>query len=141
MDWGAGPITGVALEGHVELTSHLQAIAAEIEPFAQIEVRDGYLTYTDAYSFTLAGLPGLAVIQDAPAYAAVAHSAADTLTEVDPRALARNSAIIGMLALGLADRPSATRYPWSAQEITRRLQEDKQLEMLRLLGLGPVYEP
>ena len=141
MDWGPGAITGIALSGHDELTNDLTVIAAAMEPFAHIKVRDGYLTYTDAFSFTLAGLPGLATIQDAPTYAAIAHSAADTLAEVDQQVLVHDSAIFGMLALGLADRPAAAQYPWPTEEVSRRLEQDKQLEMLRLLGLWPVHGP
>lgn len=137
MDWGGVAITGVALSGHDEVATDLKTIAGAMDPFTQIRILDGYLTYTDAYSFTLAGLPGLAVIQDSPGYAAVGHSSADTLAEVDQDVLVRDSAVFGMLVLGLAESSTHNRYPWSTGEISSRLEHDGQLEILRLLGLWP----
>ncbi|HEY6923565.1 MAG TPA: M20/M25/M40 family metallo-hydrolase [Steroidobacteraceae bacterium] len=137
MDWGPGAITGVALAGHDELAPDLKQITAAMSPATQIRVRDGYLTYTDAYSFTLAGLPGMAVIQDSANYAGVGHSDADTLDAVDPEILVRDSAIFGMLALGLADYATRHPYPWSIAATSHRLEQDGQLETLRLLGMWP----
>lgn len=71
---------------------------------------------TDAYAFTLVGIPGIAPFQDSPNYSMIAHSAADTLDKVNAEVLTRNSTILALMALWFADHPQRLGSMWSAEE-------------------------
>lgn len=92
--------------GHEELRMPLGIILRSTADLASIAVGSGFLMSTDAYAFTLAGIPGIAPFQDSPQYAMIAHSAADTLDKVEIRILRYDSAVLVALALGAADCPA-----------------------------------
>jgi carboxypeptidase Q len=79
LDWGNGPIKKFLLGGHSELAAPFDEFSRSISDVASLGTGGGYLTYTDAYAFAFAGVPGIAAFQDSPNYAEVGHSAADTL--------------------------------------------------------------
>jgi len=94
------------LAGHRELAESLAEISAQARPAPEpIRISNGYLTFTDAYSFTLAGAPAIAFLQISPDYALLAHSAADTLDKIDAKTLVHNTAFIAHTALGMANSP------------------------------------
>lgn len=135
LDWGSGPISRLPVAGHAELIPGLQQFARLADSEPPLSVADGYLFATDAYSFTLAGLPGIAPLQDSPDYSARGHSAADTLDAVDARVLARNSALLAGLALWLADGEAGPQGRLAPAETARRLGAKGQRDVLELLGL------
>jgi hypothetical protein len=53
------------------------------------------------------GVPGFAPITDTRAYFDYHHTSADTLDKVVPRELAENSAVLAVMAYGLANLPIA----------------------------------
>jgi carboxypeptidase Q len=65
----------------------------------------------DARAFVEAGIPVLTAFQPDPAYAALHHTAADTIGRVDFVAVRRNAALAAALAFGAADdaRPDLPR--------------------------------
>jgi carboxypeptidase Q len=131
VDWGAGPIRSLPVAGHEELKRDLAPVAEELH----LELPDGFLTFTDAYSFTLAGVPGLAFYQRSPDYTTVGHSAADTLDKVDRATLERNAATVARAAFWIADRQERVGVWWAREEIPRRLAGERKL--LEELGIWP----
>jgi carboxypeptidase Q len=121
LDWGNGPITKIPVAGHEELRMPLEHLLHSTPKLNSIKVVSGFLMSTDAYAFTLAGVPGIAPFQDSPRYAMIAHSAADTL---EPRLLKQDSAILAMLALSFADYPQRLGSVWSPEEAARKLFEN-----------------
>lgn len=137
LDWGQGPITALPLAGHEELKKDLTPLVDILNGIQKFRLADGFLTFTDGYAFTLAGVPGLAFYQESPGYSLIGHSAADTYDKVDAEALARNTATIAIAGFWIADRPNRIGATWPLEEIPRRLTELKQKSMLETLGLWP----
>jgi carboxypeptidase Q len=137
LDWGAGPITELPLGGHSELAADLKIMSDTVSDIQLFKVRAGYLTFTDAYSFTLAGLPGLAFLQDSPNYTEVGHSAADTLDKVNANTLLRNIATVAMTALWIANHLTRMGTAWPTDTTAQRLTDDGQRTLLRLFRLWP----
>jgi hypothetical protein len=73
--WGNGAITKFPLAGHSEFAAPLDELFRSISDVASLQIASGYLTYTDAYSFTFDGVPAIAPLQDL-FYALIGHSAA-----------------------------------------------------------------
>ena len=135
LDWGQGAITSLPLAGRSDLAEEfkeLPAVVNGIQPFA---VDKGYLSFTDAYSFTLAGVPGLAFLQNSPQYSLEGHSAADTLDKVDAQTLRKNAAVVAVTAFWIADHPRRLGSQWTREQTAARLTEDGQRPMLAALGL------
>jgi Zn-dependent M28 family amino/carboxypeptidase len=137
LDWGAGPIAAIPLAGHDEMREVFQRAADRLHGVQPIRVLDGYLGYTDAYAFTLAGVPGIGLFQDSPGYDAIGHSPADTLDKVDPRMLDRDVAVLALLALEVADAPHGIGDAWDAPTTARTLVRARQDVALRGLGMWP----
>lgn len=123
LDWGNGPITKLPLAGHDELRVPFEELFRSIEDVASVKVVPGFLMSTDAYAFSLVGIPGIAPFQDSPNYSLIAHSAADTLDKVDATVLARDSAILALSALWVADYQIRIGSVWSAEETAAKLHQ------------------
>ena len=135
LDWGNGPITKYLLSGHDEFAAPLQGLFNAIPDLAAVRTGNGYLTYTDAYAFIFAGVPGITPFQDSPNYTLIGHSAADTLDKVDADILERDSALLALSSLWIADYPTAIGAHWSPGKTADMLSE--QRTSLRALGLWP----
>ncbi|HEY1494249.1 MAG TPA: M20/M25/M40 family metallo-hydrolase [Candidatus Solibacter sp.] len=138
LDWGQGPIAALPVAGHDELKSELAPLVDLLNGIQKFRLADGFLTFTDAYTFTLAGVPGLAFYQDSRDYTLVGHSAADTYDKVDAKVLARNTATLAVAGFWIADSPGRVGAVWPSAEIPRHLTELKQRTMLEIFGLWPV---
>ena len=135
IDWGAGAMKSIPVAGHAELEAPLREILGSTLRLNGVRPGNGYLTYTDAFPFTLAGVPGLAAYQDSPAYAQIGHSAADTLDKVQASAMEQVSGALAALARGIADSPTRFGRRFTPQETAASL-EDLRVG-LQLLGLWP----
>jgi hypothetical protein len=67
LDWGAGPIVKLPVAGHPELLPLLQQLNTLSPALGMQSPNDGYLFMTDAYVFTLAGVPGIVRLCNRPA--------------------------------------------------------------------------
>ncbi len=135
LDWGSGPITKLPFAGHDEFAAPLQELFRLSKALALVTTSPGYLTFTDAYSFTLAGIPGIAPLQDSPNYTMVGHSGADTLDKVNEPTLNQDTAIMASIAIWVADYPVRIGSVWSSEQTSQSLRE--QRKSLQLLGLWP----
>jgi carboxypeptidase Q len=135
LDWGSGPITRLPFAGHDEFAAPLQELFRSSKALTSVTTSPGYLTFTDAYSFTLAGIPGIAPLQDSPNYIAVGHSGADTLDKVNESTLNQDTAMLASIAIWVADYPVRIGSVWSPEQTSQMLQEHRK--SLQLLGLWP----
>jgi len=135
MDWGSGPISNLPLAGHDELEPSFTHFASLMTDIGEIKVDHTYLSFTDAYAFTLAGVPGIAPYQNSPNYVEVGHSAEDLLPKVDRKNLISNTAVFADLAFWAANYPTRLATQWSHQKIVNVLTRDSQRTLLELFGL------
>jgi Zn-dependent M28 family amino/carboxypeptidase len=137
LDWGQGPITALPLAGHNELAADFKVLAEAVSGIQPLKVPEAYLTFTDAYSFTLAGLPGLGFFQESRDYSMLGHSALDTFDQVDAGILFRDSAVVALTAFWIADHPSRLGAAWPSEKTAQKLTDDGQRTLLQSLGLWP----
>jgi len=137
MDWGAGPITRFPLAGHAELGKPLDDLFSSSDALNSIHTSSGFLTFTDGFAFTLAGLPGIGLLQDSPNYDRVAHSTEDSLQAIDADALRFNTRVLALSALWLSDWPQKPGTIFTESKNEQALHPVRNV--LRLLGMWP-YE-
>src|SRR5215831_8444277 len=106
-DGGADHPLGINIKGKPEVKKMFAPVAAILQ-----ESGAGMLTLVehcgaDIAPMEKAGVPAFSPIQDSRFYFNYHHTAADTLDKIVPKALAENSAVVAVLAYGLAnmDRP------------------------------------
>jgi carboxypeptidase Q len=137
LDWGAGPIVRLPTAGHPELLPLLGDFN-ELTPDLHLEPPDdGWLFMTDAYAFTLVGLPGIAPLVRAPGYFEQAHSAEDTLDKVSPADLRQAMTVLGMASFFLADGADIPQEHFTPAQTAAALIQGKQKPMLEVFGLWP----
>ena len=135
LDWGSGPISKLPLAGHTDLEpafSHFAQLAADV---ATIQVDHSYLVFSDAYAFTLAGIPGITPFQESPNYVQVGHSGEDLLDKVDKKNLIEDTAVLAAVGFWLANYPSRLGVQWSHSQTVKALTRDNQKAVLELFGL------
>jgi hypothetical protein len=137
MDDGQGPITLVRFAGHNALLPSFHSFTAQTSFLKSLSADNSFELFTDAYSFTLAGLPGISFGQNSPDYELLHHSNADTLDKVEPETLARNSQILALITAGLADLPERLEPIWTKAQTAQMLTENKQDKILRMLEMWP----
>jgi carboxypeptidase Q len=137
LDNGQGPIKEIQLGGRNDLIDSMKAFAQSLENIREIAVNDKREFGTDTGPFILAGLPGINLDQDSPDYKYTHHSAADSLEEVKPDALAQNATIMALTAFWIADRPERFATPWAAERSAKMLREKGDYDMLKSFHLWP----
>ena len=137
MDWGAGPITNFPLAGHPEMEKPLKDLFQAEEEFRSIKTSSGFLTFTDGFAFTFAGLPGIGLLQNSPNYDRDAHSAGDSLKAVNVSALRFNTRVLASSAIWLADVRQRPGTAFTEAENDQALRPVRSA--LQMLGVWP-YE-
>jgi len=137
VDWGSGPIVKIPLAGHDEMVTPFQRFARSVSDLGEVQVDTSYLSFTDGYSFTLAGIPGIAPLQDSPNYVMVGHSAADTLDKVDRKNLVMDTAMVAAMGFWVANYPTRLAAPWTHDQTINALVRDNQKTLLELFGMWP----
>ncbi len=137
LDWGAGPIVQLPTAGHPELLPLLTHFN-ELTPSLHLEPpTDGWLFMTDAYAFTLVGLPGIAALQNSPAYFEQAHSAQDALDKVSSADLSQAMKVLSTASFFLADTDHLPPGHFTRAETADALIRGKQKPMLDVFGMWP----
>jgi carboxypeptidase Q len=140
LDWGAGPIVQLPTAGHPELLPLLTQFN-ELTPDLHLQSPNvGWLFMTDAYAFTLAGLPGIAPLVRAPGYFEQAHSAEDTLDKVSSSDLPQAMTVLAMASFFLADTQDIPQGHFTPAQTAAALTQGKQKPMLDAFGLWPFQQ-
>jgi carboxypeptidase Q len=137
LDWGAGPITMLPTAGHAELIPILTRLNALVPELHLDTPKNGWLFMTDAFAFTLAGIPGIAPLVDDPRYSEQGHSAEDTLDKVSLADLRQSTAVLAVSVFYLAEVPDLPSIHFSPEQTAASLTAGKQRSILEALGLWP----
>lgn len=91
------------LAGHPERSQVFEQVTQQRKEFEGFVAAPGFLTFTDAFAFTLAGVPAIAPLQASPDYDAVAHAADDSMDHVDLEGLRFNTRVMSATGYMLAN--------------------------------------
>ncbi len=137
LDWGAGPIDLLPTAGHPELLPALERFNRLVPELALRAPVDGWMFFTDAFAFTLAGSPGIAPLIRAPRYAEIAHSAGDVRAAVKPEDLRQATSVLAQTSFFLADAPGLPQTHFSPAQTEASLRAGKQESTLKAFSLWP----
>jgi hypothetical protein len=133
IDEGIGRITGFSMGGRHDTESALRTIVKPVESWGVINDTLDAMWGTDHFDYMLEGVPTLVANQEPANYMVNYHAASDTLDKVDIRELKINTAIIGVIAFGIAETPERFGPRQSRAEIEVMLKQtglDQQLQMV-----------
>jgi carboxypeptidase Q len=137
LDAGQGAVKGFQMGGRDDLVPVFQPFADSLANFNKISVDDKVESGTDTLPFSVAGLPGINMLQDTTDYKYTHHSAADALEAQKPDVLAQNATLMALAAFWIADRPERFATPWSAERTARMLRTQHEYEELKAFNLWP----
>ena len=139
VDDGAGMPTGFSLHGRGDLQAPLRRSLRALAPLKADEILPGGDLFSDDETFVVAGVPALSLTTVQGDYDNRHHTIIDTLDHIDPRALALDTAVLGIAGYALASADSAPGRRMSAREVVELLEKTKQREYVELdFGrLGP----
>lgn len=106
LDNGAGAITGMALQGHLEEYALWRGLLAAVRPMNADTVTDATKGGTDHLSFIPYGVPGFNFNQISRGYNHTHHSQSDTYDKAIPADLMQASSVMAVAALELANLPA-----------------------------------
>jgi len=137
LDAGQGAVKGFQMGGRDDLVAVFQPFADSLANFNKISVDDKVESGTDTLPFSVAGLPGINMLQDTTDYKYTHHSAADALEAQKPDVLAQNATLMALAAFWIADRPERFATPWSAEKTARMLRRQNEYDELKAFNLWP----
>jgi hypothetical protein len=137
LDAGQGPVKGFQMGGRDDLVAAFQPFANSLSNFRPLKVDDKVESGTDTLPFSIAGLPGINMDQDATEYKFTHHSAADALEAQKPDVLTQNATLMALAAFWIADRPERFASPWPRERTAKMLRAQHQYEELKAFNIWP----
>ncbi len=137
LDYGQGPVKGFQLGGRDDLVPSFEAFVKTLSNFHTLQVDDKVESGTDTLPFSIAGLPGINMLQDTSEYWYTHHSAADALEAQKPDVLTHNATLMALAAFWIADRPARFASPWPAERTAKMLRAQHVYEELKAFNLWP----
>jgi carboxypeptidase Q len=137
LDAGQGAVKGFQMGGRDDLIPAFEAFTKSLSNIRALSVDDKIESGTDTLPFSIAGLPGINMLQEPSEYGFTHHSAADALNAQKPDVLAMNSTLMAMAAYWIADRPERLAKPWSAERTAKMLRDQNEYEELKAFNLWP----
>jgi carboxypeptidase Q len=137
LDSGQGEVKGFQMGGRDDLVPVFEPFTRALGNIKKLSVDDKVEDGTDTLPFSIAGLPGINMLQDTADYKFTHHSAADALQAQKPDVLAQNSMLMALAAFWIADRPERFASPWPAEKTARMLRAQHQYEELKAFNLWP----
>jgi carboxypeptidase Q len=137
LDFGQGPVKGFQMGGRDDLVPAFQLFANSLSNFRGLEVDDKVESGTDTLPFSIAGLPGINMLQETTDYKYTHHSAADALEAQKPDVLTHNATLMALAAFWIADRPERFASPWPAERTAKMLRDQHEYEELKAFNLWP----
>jgi carboxypeptidase Q len=102
-DGGAGHPIGINIKGKFEIRKLLAPVLAVLQESGASGTNFAEHIGADIEPMEKAGVPAFSPIQDSRFYFNYHHTAADTLDKIVPKELAKNSAVVSVLAYALAN--------------------------------------
>ena len=137
LDAGQGAVKGFQMGGRDDLVPAFEAFTKSLSNIRALSVDDKIESGTDTLPFSIAGLPGINMLQETSDYGFTHHSAADALNAQKPDVLAMNSTLMAMAAYWIADRPERLAKPWPAERTAKMLRDQNEYEELKTFNLWP----
>jgi Zn-dependent M28 family amino/carboxypeptidase len=137
LDAGQGAVKGFQMGGREDLVEVFHPFADSLANFTKMTVDDKVESGTDTLPFSMAGLPGINMLQDTADYKFTHHSAADALEAQKPEVLTQNATIMALAAFWIADRPERFAAPWPVERTAKMLVAQHEDGMLKAFGLWP----
>ena len=137
LDAGQGAVKGFQLGGRDDVVEAFRPFADSLAAMGPMSVDDKIESGTDTLTFSIAGLPGINMLQDTKEYMLTHHSAADALEAQKPEVLAKNATLMALAAFWIADRPERFAAPWPAVRTARMLREQHEYDELKAFDLWP----
>jgi carboxypeptidase Q len=137
LDDGQGAVKGFQMGGRDDLVPSFEAFAKTLSNFQPMQVDDKVESGTDTLPFSMNGLPGINMMQDASEYRYTHHSAADALEAQKPDVLTHNATLMALAAFWIADRPDRFASPWPPERTARMLRAQHEYEELKAFNLWP----
>ncbi len=140
LDAGQGAVKGFQLGGRDDVHPAFEAFTKSLAQFYPLSVDDKVESGTDTLPFSMAGLPGINMLQETEEYKFTHHSAADALEAQKPEVLTMNSTLMALAAYWIAERPERLASPWPAERTARMLRAQHEYEELKAFNLWPYGE-
>jgi carboxypeptidase Q len=137
LDAGQGEVKGFQLGGRDDLVPAFEEFTKSLANIKALSVDDKVESGTDTLPFSIAGLPGINMLQDTTDYKYTHHSAADALEAQKPEVIAQNSMLEALAAFWIADRPERFASPWPAERTAKMLRAQHEDEELKAFNLWP----
>lgn len=137
LDAGQGEVKGFQMGGRDDLIPAFETFTKALSNIRQLSVDDKIESGTDTLPFSIAGLPGINMLQDTKDYGYTHHSAADSLIAQKPDVLAMNSTLMAMAAYWIADRPERLATQWPAERTAKMLRQQGTYDELKAFNLWP----
>jgi carboxypeptidase Q len=135
LDAGQGAVKGFQMGGRDDLVPVFQPFADSLANFSKMTVDDKIESGTDTLPFSMAGLPGINMLQDTTDYKYTHHSAGDALEAQKQDVLAQNATLMALAAYWIADRPERFAAPWPVGRTVKMLMQQHEDGMLKAFGL------
>jgi hypothetical protein len=137
LDYGQGAVKGFQLGGRDDLIPEFRAFTGALSNVKPLTVDGKIESGTDTLPFSIAGLPGINMLQDTTDYNYTHHSAADALEAQKADVLTQNSMLMALAAFWIADRPERFAAPWPAERTAKMLRAQHVYEELKAFNLWP----
>jgi carboxypeptidase Q len=137
LDAGQGAVKGFQMGGRDDLIPAFEAFTKGIANLRTLSVDDKIESGTDTLPFSIAGLPGINMLQDTADYGFTHHSAADALEAQKPDVLTMNSTLMALAAYWIADRPERLAMQWPAERTAKMLRAQNEYEELKAFNIWP----
>jgi len=137
LDAGQGAVKGFQMGGRDDVVSAFEAFTKALANVRELSVDDKIESGTDTLPFSVAGLPGINMLQDTADYSYTHHSAADSLIAQKPDVLTMNSTLMALAAYWVADRPERFATQWPAERTAKMLRDKGTYEELKAFNIWP----
>ncbi len=128
IDIGSGEITGFFTNGRNEVKEQIDVIVASHPALDSLVQLDIPIVGTDNFDFMLQGVPNLVGIHKPQVYGLNYHASSDTFDKVDQSMLKRNAAVVGVLALMLANAEGNPKLHRQSRAEIQKIFDDNKLE-------------
>lgn len=132
MDSGAQMPLGFTLNGRIDLEQPAKHLLTSLIPLGAGAVDYGGDLSNDDETFVVAGIPSLDLLVMAGDSDTRHHAITDTLDRIDPRALALDTAVLGIASYSLANADQRLGRRLTAQEVQELLKNTGEAEYVNL---------
>jgi carboxypeptidase Q len=141
IDAGIGRVTGFTLGGRKDIADAVGAIAKPLAQFnANVLTTDDVEWGTDNFDFLLEGVPTLVANQEEGNYLVNYHATSDTFDKVDMPQLKKHTAVMTVVAFGMANAAERIGPRYTRAQIEKELRDTHAYEQMKPLGLWTEWE-